>query len=141
VAINISEFNDAQGAINANDFNTFPLTNPQARVLGRNVFTGSKFVNFDFAVVKDTHLSERAVLQFRTELFNIFNNVNFRQPYSRVGEVFNEMNGQFFGLDPLHCTVANGAAPGICFYPDPFFGQILQAFPARQVQFALKLVF
>ena len=95
--------------------------------LGRNAFTGPKFVNFDFAVVKDTHLSERTNLQFRAEFFNLFNNVNFRQPYSRAGVMFTDIAGNF--------------GCGVCASVDPFFGQILQAFPARQIQFALKLVF
>jgi hypothetical protein len=142
-AININDFNDPLGAINMNDFNSSSVTGPQPRPLGRNAFTGPKFVNFDFALVKDTHLSDRTSLQFRAEFFNLFNNVNFRQPYSRVGEVFNDDNGQFASIS-TNCTsrtAPSPAPPGLCFFRDPFFGQILQAFPARQIQFALKLVF
>jgi len=92
--------------------------------LGRNTFTGPGLVNFDVSILKNTHLgSERKELQFRAEFFNLFNNVNFRQPYSRAGVVFN---------DP---------SLGAVGFADPFFGQILQAFPARQIQFALKLIF
>ncbi len=101
--------------------------------LGRNAFRGPKFVNTDFAVLKDTPLgkAERANVQFRVEFFNLFNNVNFRQPYSRGGVVFDDLAGNF------NC----GGAGATCFVPDPFFGQILQAFSARQIQFALKFSF
>jgi hypothetical protein len=110
--------------------------------LGRNVFAGPKFVNFDFAVLKDTHLgkSETKTLQFRVEFFNLFNNVNFRQPYSRTSTFF-AAPSPFAANFPGLCRLANNAVLSTCFLPDPFFGQILQAFPARQIQFALKLYF
>jgi hypothetical protein len=118
---------------------TFAL---QPGSLGRNAFAGPKLINFDFAVVKDTHLgkSEAKNLQFRVEFFNLFNNVNFRQPYSRTSTFFTASPSfatQFPGL----CEIANNATAATCFIPDPLFGQILQAFPARQIQFAIKLFF
>jgi carboxypeptidase family protein len=117
-------------------FNLTPTATLSPGALGRNAFTGPKFINFDFAVLKDTRLpkTERANVQFKVEFFNLFNNVNFRQPYSRGGLVFFDFNGNF------PC----GGPPGqsiVCFFPDPFFGQMLQAYPARQIQFALKFQF
>jgi hypothetical protein len=108
--------------------------------LGRNTFTGPKLINFDFGVLKDTRLpkTERANLQFRVEFFNLFNNVNFRQPYSKAGVFF----GSTFTTPPFCQPAKPGQnTVGTCFLPDPFFGQILQAFPARQIQLALKLSF
>jgi len=57
--------------------------------LGRNTFRGPMFRNFDVAFIKDTPLSgrnggERAALQFRAELFNVFNLVNFGLPQNTL---------------------------------------------------------
>jgi Carboxypeptidase regulatory-like domain len=123
-------------------FDLTPTFQLQPGSLGRNALGGPKFVNFDFSVLKDTHLgkSERANLQFRAEFFNLFNNVNFHQPYSRAN-LFFAAQPSFATQFPGLCRLANNAVVATCYLPDPFFGQILQAFPARQVQFALKLLF
>ena len=63
-------------------------TGPNAGVfgtLGRNTFRGPAFHNFDFALIKDTAWelgpSRKSMnLQFRAELFNLFNVVNFGLP-------------------------------------------------------------
>jgi outer membrane receptor protein involved in Fe transport len=117
-------------------FNLKPTASLQPGALGRNSFTGPKLINFDFAVIKNTFLSksERANLMFKAEFFNLFNNANFRQPYSKGGLVFFDFAGG-------HNCGALPGQPAPCFFRDPFFGQILQAFPARQIQFALKLSF
>lgn len=66
--------------------------------LGRDTFRGPSFDNLDIALIKNTPLmtrggSERAALQFRAELFNIFNLVNFGLPASVVlGPGFGEIN-------------------------------------------------
>ena len=86
--------------------------------LGRNTFYGPSFTNFDFSVLKNTRITERTNLQFRAEFFNLFNHTNFLQPNSETG--------------------TSGITSA---YPNPFFGQILQAAPARQVQFGLKFQF
>jgi hypothetical protein len=93
--------------------------------LGRNSFIGPGMVNFDGSVLKNTYLGqgERKNLQFRVEFLNAFNNVNFRQPYSKAGLVL---------PDPV-----SGTFNGVW---DAFFGKILQARPARQIQFALKFI-
>jgi hypothetical protein len=48
--------------------------------LGRNAVYGPGFWNIDFSVTKDTHLTERLVLQLRAEFFNIFNHPQFALP-------------------------------------------------------------
>ena len=48
--------------------------------LGRNAIFGPRFWNMDFSVTKNTPLTERLNLQFRAELFNIFNHPNFALP-------------------------------------------------------------
>jgi hypothetical protein len=53
--------------------------------LGRNVIIGPGFNNADFSVLKDTKLSERLRLQFRAEIFDVFNHPSFGQPGRVVG--------------------------------------------------------
>ena len=64
--------------------------------LGRNTLRGPALQNFDFALIKDTPFelgrSRKSVnLQFRTELFNLFNIVNFGLPS-------NILTGSGFGI-------------------------------------------
>lgn len=54
--------------------NQHPGTSP------RNGFTGPKFHNFDFSLVKNNRIGERVNLQFRADFFNIFNHPNFSSP-------------------------------------------------------------
>ena len=48
--------------------------------LGRNQIYGPGFWNADFSVTKNTKLTEALALQFRAEIFNIFNHPNFALP-------------------------------------------------------------
>lgn len=64
--------------------------------LGRNTFRGPGFHNLDLSVIKDTPIGtsanpERAVLEFRAEVFNAVNLVNFGLPN-------NVVNGPGFGI-------------------------------------------
>ena len=80
------------GAANASYFfipvNVPGGTGPNSGVfgtLGRNTFRGPALQNFDFGLIKDTAWeagrSRKSVnLQFRAELFNLFNIVNFGLP-------------------------------------------------------------
>jgi hypothetical protein len=47
---------------------------------GKNEFYGPGFYNIDMAAIKDTGLTERLKLQFRLEVFNLFNHAQFAQP-------------------------------------------------------------
>ncbi len=53
--------------------------------LGRNVVIGPGFNNVDFSVVKKTRLSEQTSLEFRAEVFDVFNHASFGQPGRVVG--------------------------------------------------------
>ncbi len=51
---------------------------------GKNVMIGPGLVNFDMSFYKNTTIGERVVVQFRTEMFNIFNKANFANPASNI---------------------------------------------------------
>jgi hypothetical protein len=77
---------------------------------GRNTISGPALSNTDLAIIKDFAFKERYKVQFRSEFFNVFNQVNFKNPAN---------------------TVDSG--PGV-------FGAILGANSGRQIQFALKFL-
>jgi hypothetical protein len=86
--------------------------------LGRNKLVGPGYVDTDFGVMKSTRINERVNLQFRAELFNIFNHPNFATP---SGAVFSA------GVIPTANATANQITSIV--------GN------ARQTQFSLKLIF
>ena len=86
--------------------------------LGRNAVVGPGFSNTDFSVVKNLTLAGRARLQFRLEVFNIFNQANLGLP-GRIATV----GSTSFGV------ITNTR------FPTGDSGS------ARQVQFALKAMF
>jgi hypothetical protein len=52
---------------------------------GSPTFTGPSSWNCDMSVIKDTHLSESKMIQFRAEFFNIFNHPTFATPNGTLG--------------------------------------------------------
>jgi hypothetical protein len=67
--------------------------------LGRNTFFGPAYYDFDYALIKDTPLGlrksgvDRAVVQFRSEFFNLFNIVNMGLPANTIkGSGFGEIS-------------------------------------------------
>ncbi|MBI3696507.1 MAG: hypothetical protein HY238_16910 [Acidobacteria bacterium] len=52
---------------------------------GRNILRAPGQVNFDFSALKDFHLAERLVLQYRAEFFNIFNTPQLGLPNGSIG--------------------------------------------------------
>jgi hypothetical protein len=51
---------------------------------GRSILSGPAFSNTDFSIIKNIPFTERYRLQFRSEFFNVFNQVNFHNPVTRV---------------------------------------------------------
>jgi hypothetical protein len=84
--------------------------------LGRNAITGPDFVNTDFSVTKDTKITERFNLEFRTDMFDVFNHPNFGNPV-------------------LTATSKSLGIIGGTRFPTGDFGS------ARQIQFSLFLQF
>ena len=83
--------------------------------LGRGVFTGPGLGELDFSVFKNTLITERATLQFRTEFFNLTNRVNLGTPNATVFS-----NGAISSSAGVITTLAT---------------------TPRQIQFGLKLIF
>ena len=86
--------------------------------LGRNVIIGPRFNNTDFSIIKNTNLTETVRIQFRAEVFDIFNHANFGQP-GRTAQT----GSTTFGV------ITNTR------FPTGDSGS------SRQIQFALKLLF
>ncbi len=82
-------------------FDTSTLSAPPAFTFGnlaRNLsdVRSAGINNFDFAIVKNTQMSERVGLQFRTEIFNLFNRVQFSPPGLGLGTAqFGVVSGQY----------------------------------------------
>lgn len=58
---------------------TFAAGRPFGNV-GRNTLFGPRLVNVNFALIKNTKLSEKVSLQFRSEFFNLFNHPDRTRP-------------------------------------------------------------
>lgn len=91
--------------------------------LGRNTLRGPKFENLDFALFKNFKFTESKSLQFRSEFFNVLNNVNFAPPGGGASGGFSTLGGE---------AKTHVGAPG--------FMQIFSAAAPREIQFSLKLL-
>jgi hypothetical protein len=88
---------------------------------GRNTVRGSNFWQADLGLHKSFPLwRESTKLEFRMEAFNLFNRSNFTVPDTNANNI----------------RIVNGAPAAGGSY-----GTIRNTFPARQIQFALKLLF
>ena len=58
---------------------------PRFGSLGRNVITGPTFNNTDVSIMKNTYIGESLRVQFRVEVFDVFNHANFGRPGNTVG--------------------------------------------------------
>jgi hypothetical protein len=101
-------------------FNPNAFTQPLANTYGnapRNFLQGPGLATTDFSVAKKFPFTERINLQFRAELFNIFNRTNFNNP------------------NPVVFTSATTVLPSA-----PAGVITSTSTSARQVQFGLKLL-
>jgi len=85
--------------------------------VGKNRFFGPSYNNWDMVMSKDTTITERLKLQFRTEVFNLFNRTQFDQP----GNLYQDPGT--FGFSTATISQPDGTTS------------------ARQLQFGLKLLF
>ena len=74
-------------------FDPTPFSPETIGILGnsnRRFFHGPGFNNWDLALHKNTRIGERMALEFRAELFNVFNHAQFTNPRG-------DINGSDFG--------------------------------------------
>ena len=102
--------------------------------LPRNALRGPIFRQFDLIVNKHFRITETVNLQFRTEIFNIFNTTNFANPAATLN---NALSSSFQPGQPFTQSLAGTT-----------FGQLRQTVERtvglgtnRQIQFALRLNF
>jgi Carboxypeptidase regulatory-like domain/TonB dependent receptor-like, beta-barrel len=88
---------------------------------GRNILRGPGLSDWDFSLVRHFRLGEKKALEFRAEMFNLFNHANFATPER---DVASSSFGQIFNTVQPLAGIASGG-PG-----DP-----------REIQFALRLTF
>jgi hypothetical protein len=106
-------------------FNTSCFAIETAGTLGdskRNSLIGPRLINLDFALLKNTKITEGLSAQFRAEFFNIANRTDFIPP---LGTLF------------TGSSVGGGGVPNPTA---PFLGATIPN-SQREIQFALKLIF
>ena len=84
---------------------------------GRNTLIGPGLAEFDLSIFKNFPLGESRNLQFRTEMFNVFNRANFQAPIDN-STIFNQNGTPVGGAGAIDATATT----------------------SRQIQFGLKLV-
>jgi hypothetical protein len=100
--------------------------------MGRNIFRDSGFKNVDFSVFKNFTFKERYGVQFRAEMFNVFNRPIFANPYGAS-------SGSSGGQNDPSTPSGFGGTPGT---PDVNAGNpIVGSGAARDIQLGLKLRF
>lgn len=101
--------------------------------LGRNSMVGPPLKNFDFSLFKNFPLkrvSETFNIQFRIEMFNIFNHANFAPPLNHLSVFTQSASGDPTQLDAIPSDPKLGGA-----------GQLDSTVTnSRQIQFGLKFV-
>ena len=84
--------------------------------LGRNAIVGPNFNNTDVSIIKNTYFRDVLRVQFRAEVFDIFNHANFGRPGNTVG------TPSFGGISSTRFPTGESGS-------------------SRQIQFALKFEF
>ncbi len=111
----------------ANWLNPAAFSDPATYTFGstrRNAYYGPGYSDVDFSVFKDTRIGELATIQFRAEMFNLFNRTNWAPPGGQNGAP--TVGGDF----TLNDTIGDyNGAPGIGA-GEPF-----------NTQFGLKIIF
>jgi hypothetical protein len=116
--------------------------------LPRNALKGPNFQQFDLILNKRIHFSETKNLEFRTEVFNVFNHANFANPASTLNVALPTLT---FNTTANAFVLGSGLQPGQAFTQSAAgstFGLLRQTAERtvglgtnRQIQFALRLNF
>ena len=110
-----------------------PVENRQGN-LPRNFLRGFPVYQLDLAVRRDFPLKDRLRLQFRTEVFNIFNHPNFADPNSTLFAGTNLNTAFGFSQTMFGRSLGSGGISG-------GFNPLYQIGGPRSIQFAMKLMF
>ena len=117
------------GPVLFTDASAFRIPAPGGNGMGRNLFRGPAFWNLDLAAQKTFAAGEKLRLEFRAEMFNVFNHVNFDNP-GGASDGSNQITATNFGR--VCCeAVAPSSTQNI----------IQTGEAARVIQLALKLRF
>lgn len=109
--------------------NGFAIPAPGANGAGRNIFNAPSYYNLDIGIIKQFSITERVKLDFRTEIFNVLNRVNYDNPRD-ASSGSPQLTSALFAQ-----TCCAAVAP-------PSTQTIIQTGEsARVIQFALKLKF
>ena len=95
--------------------------------LGRDTLRAPGYADWDLSLLKTTHLTESASVQFRAEAFNLLNRTNLLTPNSVV-----------FSSGPAQGTAAAQTAAVVA---SPTAGVVTAATASRQLQFSVKVLF
>jgi len=104
---------------------------------------GPPIDNVDFAIDKNWRMTERTKLQFRLEMFNVFNHPQFRfngqnLSFNVSGTTAVDASGNNCHNAPTTCVaLSGGSAPGSTFGQPQFTTQSGN----REIQYALKFIF
>lgn len=131
--------------------------------LGRNALTGPSFNQFDLTLQKRFQITEGTNIEFRSEIYNVFNKANFSNPQVLLTEQLPSIGTSFVtdattgttrlvisGVNAATGAPTSGLQPGQPFRVDqvPQFGSIgttvgrtVGLGTNRQIQFSLRLNF
>jgi hypothetical protein len=136
--INPAAFSSAHSSIFTGD----RINTPGQGTLGRNALRGFPFYQVDVSLRRRFNLTERVGIQFKTDIFNIFNHPNFSNPeatlYSRygIGLPGLPIPNPSFGLSQS-IVGRGGESTGVI----GGLNSLYQAGGPRSIQFSLKLQF
>ena len=77
--------------------------------LGRNVLHGPILSQFDLTVQKRFQIHEQKILEFRAEIYNLFNRANFANPPLLVNQSLGTGTNQLQPGQPFTAAAAGGA--------------------------------
>ena len=106
--------------------------------LERNALHGPKFVQQDLIVAKKFKLTEATNIEFRTEVFNIFNVTNFANPPAQLPSTFGTGAAQTLQPGQPFTAALAGSAFGVV---NKTVERVVGLGTQRQIQFALRLNF
>ena len=103
--------------------------------LGRNSLRGPSFKQWDFAIYKNTQITERLAMQLRAEFFNLLNHPNFSSPFlpAFIADAGNRASARTVASQGFYNLTATGDV-GI---GNPFLG----GGAPRGIQLAAKFTF